>query len=144
MFSESSSSTSVSCPLCSPARTSETNTPSKTYEWLAIASESFWPPSMSSSRLAITCLKPGFSIESRRSVSASMMFTPAFSSCERWKQKVISSSRETRRVRARDALPRRLEGEEVEPEALQAQLEVDRVDGVQVAGGERPSASTAR
>ncbi len=31
-----------------------------------------------------------------------------------------------------------LEGEEIEPEALQAQLEVDRVGGVEVAGGSAP------
>jgi hypothetical protein len=65
-----------------------------------MASESLRPPSMSSSRLAITWRKPGLSTVSRRSVSASMMLTPAFSSCERWKQKVMSSVRETRRERA--------------------------------------------
>jgi hypothetical protein len=46
----------------------------------------------------------GLSMVSRRSVSASMMLTPALRSCERWKQKVMSSGRVTRRVRA--ALPR--------------------------------------
>ena len=55
---------------------------------------------MSSSRLAITWRKPGLSTVSRRSVSASMMLTPAFSSCDRWKQKVMSSGRVTLRVRA--------------------------------------------
>jgi hypothetical protein len=55
---------------------------------------------MSSSRLAITWRKPALSTVSRRSVSASMMLTPALSSCDRWKQKVISSVRETLRVRA--------------------------------------------
>ena len=57
----------------------------------AIASESFWPPSMSSSRPEITSRKRGFSTMSRRSVSASMIGTPAFSSCERWKQKLMRS-----------------------------------------------------
>ena len=57
-----------------------------------------------------------------------MMLTPALSSCERWKQKVISS-----RARGGRAL-HAFEREEIEPEALQPQLEVDRVDGVEVAG----------
>ena len=65
-----------------------------------------------------------------------MMLTPAFSSCDRWKQKVMSSAREMLRVRAAVERFTRLEGEEVEPEALQPQLEVDRVGGVEVAGGD--------
>ena len=90
---------------------------------------------MSSMRPATTWRKPGLSTVSRRSVSASMMFTPALRSCDRWKQKVMSSWRVTRRERAATRALDRLEGDEVEPEAAQPHLEVDRVGGVEASGG---------
>ncbi len=99
---------------------------------------------MSSRRLAITWRKPALSTVSRRSVSASMMLTPALRSCERWKQNVISSVRETWRVRAaverltpsnvRRSSPRRFNLSSRSIELAASRLPVES----------RPSASTAR
>ena len=91
---------------------------------------------MSSSRLAITWRKPGLSTVSRRSVSASMMFTPALSSCERWKQKVMSSVRVTLRVRAAVERFTPSNVRRSRPRRFRLQLQVDRVGRVQVAGGD--------
>ncbi len=103
-LSASWSSTSVICPLSSPARTSE----------------------------------------SRRSVSASMMFTPAFSSCERWKQKVMRSVRETLRERA---ATERLTGSKVtrsSPRRLRRSSRSMPLTASRLPVEMRPSTSTAR
>jgi len=99
---------------------------------------------MSSSRLAITWRKPALSTVSRRSVSASMMFTPAFSSCERWKQKVMSSVRETLRERA---AAERLTGSKVtrsRPRRLSLSSRSMPFTASRLPVEIRPSASTAR
>ena len=86
-------STSGRRPVASPARIRLMKTLLKTLGWPAMASESFWPPSIDSIRLATTSRKRGFSSVSRRSVSPSRMGTPARTSISRWKQKWMISRR---------------------------------------------------
>ena len=86
---------------------------------------------MLSTRPLMTSRKRRFSTLSRRSVSASMIGTPALASCSRWKQKLIRSWRRPIAPLNRLArLLRRRADDEVEPHALQAQLQVEQVDGL--------------
>jgi hypothetical protein len=92
---------------------------------------------MSSSRLAITWRKPALSTVSRRSVSASMMLTPPKQPREMETERDQLGARDVARARRRRSLDA-LEREQVEPEALEPELQVDRVDGVEVARRDAP------
>src|SRR5512139_3799348 len=87
--------TSLSLPLSSPAWVRLTVILSKALGCWVIACDSFLPPSMDFTRLAMISRNTGSSMLSRRSARHSSRGTPARVSCSRLNKKVIRSARLT-------------------------------------------------
>ena len=85
--------TSTRRPLSSPAWVRLINILSKALGCIAIAWESFLPPSIDFTRFAIISRNTGSSMLSRKSLRHSSNGTPARVSCSRLKKKVIRSGR---------------------------------------------------